>query len=267
MTPLVTEIKVARQASGIVSAVICFLLMLPLKTSHSAELVNLETRSNVSQSFLLLEPDTPIQAIVLMFPGGEGEIEFPKTPTSAGYSVGGNNLSFTSSENTRSTYLKNGFVVALIAPPSDQLSGMDTRFRSSNKHLRDVEKVIDYLADRYHKDVYLHGHCRSSFSPVSVATKLRNKGIAGIVLTSARSRGRHGSIIDYEEGVIAVPVLLVQHKYDACKGTPYRNLKKLERFFEASSSQVDTIVEPPRVLRRLQLLREWSHEQVEQVFT
>lgn len=31
--------------------------------------------------------------------------------------------------------------------------------------------------------------------------------------------------------------------------------------------RADIESEPPRVLRRLQLLREWSHEQVEQVFT
>ena len=34
-----------------------------------------------------------------------------------------------------------------------------------------------------------------------------------------------------------------------------------------SSVTVPKNFEPPRVLRRLQRLREWSHEQVEQVFT
>ncbi len=37
-------------------------------------------------------------------------------------------------------------------------------------------------------------------------------------------------------------------------------------FFAAGLLALLTGVEPPRDLRRLQLLREWSHEQVEQVF-
>jgi len=132
--------------------------------------------------------------------------------------------------------------VALVAPPSDQVAGMDTKFRSSEQHVLDISTVINYLRERYERDVYLHGHCRSSFSPANVATELKNHGIAGIILSSPRSRGRHGAVTDYEEGVVKVPILLVQHRNDACKGTLYRYLNDVKRFYEKSSSRVDVII-------------------------
>jgi len=46
---------------------------------------------------------------------------------------------------------------------------------------------------------------------------------------------------------------------------PAQALEPLNHLLEKFSDLM--LVEPPRVLRRLQLLRRWSHEQVEQVFT
>ena len=216
------------------------LALIPLTSAVAGELVTLDTRSGVTQSFLVLEPIGEPKGIILMFPGDEGVVNFKRTNDSfmAEIERGG----FTASRITRSTYQNNGMVVALLAPPSDMQGGMDTKFRSSEKHMTDIRIVMDYLQKRFQQSLYLHGHCRSSFSPASIATRLNNNGISGIILSSPRSRGRHGAVTDYKKGVINVPVLLVQHTDDPCKGTPYSNFGKVKKFYESSSEKVDVII-------------------------
>jgi len=204
------------------------------------ELVTLDTRPGVTQSFLLLEPDAEPAGVIVMFPGHEGVARFSSRDGKPGVETerGG----FTASEEARTTYLENAMVVALMAAPSDRPDGMDTAFRSSEQHATDIAVVIDYLNRRYRKHPYLHGHCRSSFSPASIATRLNNRGIAGLILSSPRSQGRHGAVTDYAKGVIDVPVLLVQHADDPCTGTPYSGLGRVQKFYESSSQRVDVIV-------------------------
>ena len=225
--------------------VLFFLNLLPLTFFPatpllSKEVVTLNTRPGITQSFLLLEPEGEPKGIILVFPGHKGVVEFKWRDGSYGVQVerGG----FTASKNTREVYQKNGMVVALVAPPSDMKGGMGTKFRSSEKHLTDISAVIAYLNKRYQKSPYLHGHCLSSFSPASITTKLNNKGISGIILSSPRSQGRHGSVTDYTKGVINLPILLIQHANDPCKGRPYKNLGKVRKFYESSSQKVDVII-------------------------
>lgn len=231
------------QSRWSIFSIVFSLVLLPLTPVFSGELVTLDTRKGVTQSFLLMEPTGDSKALVLLFPGHKGVIHFRKNLLSEGHWVDNEQGGFTASEKTRETYLDNGIIVALLAPPSDQKSGMDTDFRSSEMHAFDIGKVIDYLRQRYQQGVYLHGHCRGSFSAASVATKLRNEGVSGLILSSPRSRSRRGiGITDYESGVISVPVLLVQHKDDPCKGTLYRDLEQVRSFYDASSPKVDVIL-------------------------
>jgi len=224
----------------ILGSFFCLLITsLTLAPVFADEVVTLESRSGVTQSFLLLEPNEEPKGIILMFPGHKGVVKFKKFFGRISVSGRGG---FTASKDTYVTYRNNGMVVALVAPPSDMRKGMDTAFRSSEAHLTDIYAVISYLNRRYQKAPYLHGHCLSSLSAASVATKLNNKGISGLILSSPRSRGRLGAVTDYKKDVIRLPVLLIQHIEDPCKGTPYRNLEKIKQFYESSSQKVDVIV-------------------------
>lgn len=204
------------------------------------EVVTLDTRPGVKQSFLLLRPQGEVKGVVLMFPGHEGVVRFVKRED--GYDVENDGGGFTARRATRQTYRRHGLVIAVLAPPSDRVRGMDTEFRSSNEHLNDVRQILGYLTKRFGQKPYLHGHCRGSFSPASVTTKLKNDGIAGMILSSARSTGRRGAVMDYERGVVSVPVLLVQHKEDPCYGTPYSNFNAVKDYYAQSSRKVDVIL-------------------------
>lgn len=164
----------------------CSLRLLPVAAAplRADEVVTLDTRPGVTRSFLVLEPPGESAGIVVMFPGHEGVARFSEQDGSISATMerGG----FTASDETRATYLQQGLVVALMAPPSDRPDGMDSAFRSSAAHATDTAAVLDYLNRRYRKAAYLHGHCRGSFSPASIATRLNNRGIAGLVLSSPR---------------------------------------------------------------------------------
>lgn len=210
-----------------------------LSEKHATEeVVTINTREGVTQTFLHIVPTEKPKGVVIIYPGHEGVVRFKKIANQ--YSVDNEGGGLTAHEKSREKYSQEGFAVAVLAPPSDQSYGMDTDFRSSKEHTQDTEKVIEYLHQKYNQDVYLHGHCRSTFSPAAVATNLNNKGIAGIILSSARSEGRHGGVVDYEKGKVKVPVLLVQHVDDPCEGTLYENMPKIKSFYEASTN-VDVI--------------------------
>ena len=218
----------------------CLAVMMLSYAAHANEVVTFDTRPGVKQSVLIEEPTGPAKGVVLMFPGHEGVVRFVKTDD--GYDVEQEGGGFTTKKATRETFRKNGLVTALVAPPTGMEGGLDTVFRSGKEHTTDIAAVISYLRQKYGRDPILHGHCRSSFSPASIATRLKNEGIGGLILTSARSDGRWGAVTDYEAGVVNVPVLLVQHTKDTCPGTLYRKFDRVVDFYKRSSKKVDVIL-------------------------
>ncbi len=203
------------------------------------QLITLKTRPGVTLNFLLLEPADEPKGVVILYPGHEGVMRFKKIGNQySGESFGGG---LTASEVSRQQLSRAGYVVAIMSLPSDQYTGIDTSFRTSQEHAEDAKHVIEFLNKKFSQDVVLHGHCRSSFSPVSIAAKLNNNGIKAVILSSTRSTGRYGSVMDLPKDKIKVPVLLVHHTDDPCEGTSYSNVAKLKAFYNVSSPTVDLI--------------------------
>lgn len=208
-------------------------------TEIREQIVSLDTRKNVTESFLLIEPSMKPKGVVLLIPGHEGVVRFKKI--GASYVVENEGGGLTAHEDSRFKLSKAGFAVAVLAPPSDHKSGMDTSFRRSNEHAADVGAVIDYLNNRYNQKVNIWGHCRSTYSPPAILAHNNNKGVAGMILSSTRSTGKQGSVLETEGPRVKVPVLLVHHVSDPCDGTPYSNLPKVEAYYRESAPDVKVI--------------------------
>jgi len=225
------------------TAVLLGLVTLPHSAAYAAmaamsEVVTLDTRPGVTQSFLLLEPKGSTKDVVILFPGHEGVVQFRETAKD--YEVEKNGGGLTVDPRMRNTLWRNGFAVALVAPPSDR-SQLAPWFRASAEHAQDVHKVIAYLRERYPGKLYLHGHCQGSLSAASVATRLKSKGISGLILSSARSSGPAGAVTDFERGAVSVRVLLVQHKDDSCPYTRPDSVGHVQAFYQNSAPKVDLI--------------------------
>lgn len=210
--------------------------------SHGAasgdDVITLDTRPGVTQSFLLLEPKGTPKGVVILFPADEGEIGFRKT--AEGYEVDNHGGGLTARRPMRETLRGSGSVVAVIAPPSDRTQ-LAPWFRISAEHAQDIQKVIAYLQERYPGKLYLHGHCLASLSVASIATRLKSDGIAGLILSSPRSSGPAGAVTDFERGAVSVPVLLVQHEEDSCPYTLFNAVGRVKAFYQNSAPKVDMI--------------------------
>lgn len=224
--------------------VFCALALLELAllcpgTAHGDDVVTLDTRPGITQSFLLLEPKGTAKGVVIMLPGHEGEVEFRKTPED-GYEVENRGGGLTAHRAMREMLRNRGFAVAVIAPPSDRTL-LAPWFRKSTEHFEDMRKVIGYLQNRYGSKPFLQGHCLASLSAASVAARLKSDDISGLILSSTRSTGRDGSVTDFEGGTVNVPVLLVHHRDDSCPQSPYENIERVKAFYQNSASKVNVI--------------------------
>jgi len=206
------------------------LLFSVVLSSHAlVNIITLDTRTNVTQQILIERPSNP-KANLILFAGGIGKIKL----NNGGYESNDNFL-----VRSRQLFLDKGFITILIDAPSDRQDklGMLKGFRNSQRHVKDIEVVIDYIHTINSKPIWLIGTSRGTESAAYAAVHLNNK-INGVVLTSSISKtNKKGtSIADLELDRVTVPILVIHHKDDKCKTTKPKVVKAIKNKSYNSSS-------------------------------
>lgn len=247
--------QIARKTGFSVVLLIVVFIVLPqngLAGKIKAELVKLDTRDGVTQSFVVLAPENPTASLIV-FSGGWGDIQVagkankPKIKKDGSFLV-----------HVRKQFAEQGFIVASIDSPSDKKSpgtsghknmpGMGMDWRLSAEHMQDVRAVVNYLKER-NLPVYLAGQSLGSMSVVTAGINM-NDQINGIIMTSAATKAKPpwkekwpvfanypNAILDFPDlDKVTVPVLVVAHKDDSCVPTPAERAPKLVKSFVNSKS-------------------------------
>jgi predicted esterase len=201
-------------------------------TTVNADIITFGTRIGVTQQILIESPDNP-RANLILFAGGKGKIKL-------------NNGKYKNNKNflvrSRQLFIDRGFATILIDAPSDKQGklGMLKGFRNSQKHVQDIEAVIEYIRTSNNKPIWLVGTSRGTESAAYAAVHLNDK-IDGVVLTSSISRtdNKGTSVTDLALDKITVPVLAIHHKEDKCKATIPKVIKNIKSK-AYNSSRVET---------------------------
>ena len=191
--------------------------------AQTQQVVDIPTRPSVTQRMIVLLPEKPKAAVVLLA-GGHGGLQITRDGI---IKWGEKNFVVRS----RQLFAANGLTVVLIDAPSDRqnppfLGG----FRQKPEHVADIKAVIAWLKQRGDIPVWLVGTSRGTQSAAFIASQLApsDGGPDGIVLTStilADTRSR--PVPRMPLGKIQVAALVVHHKMDGCEHCKYVNLPQL----------------------------------------
>lgn len=200
--------------------IVCYVLLSSTAFAGQAGFFSVASREGVKQPFWLIEPDNATQCVIL-FPGGKGNVDI----TESGIGKQGNFL-----VRTRNQFAEQGMVVAVVDVPTDKDKLF--RFRKTAEHAKDIQAVMAFIRQRHPgKPLWLVGTSRGTISAANVAARVQgSEGPNGIVLTSSvtkKSKKNLDSLDDVDLASITVPTLVVHHKDDECKVTPYDNAEAL----------------------------------------
>lgn len=202
----------------------------PVVADVSQRVVDIPTRSGVTQRFVLLTPPQARAAVVL-FAGGHGGLQIS---SSGGFGWGAGNFLV----RTREQFAKRGLVVAVVDAPADRQSPPYLNgFRDRAEHVADIKAVIAWLRHETGLPVWLIGTSRGTQSAAFVGTALAGDPGRpdGIVLTSTvLTDPRQRAVLDMPVEKIDVPVLLVHHEDDGCRVCPYRDVPGLRQRLTAA---------------------------------
>ena len=211
-------------------------------SAQSLSFREIQTREGVKQGFVYQRANELFASAVL-FQGGPGSIGASGSAEKGWVRLDGAFLS-----GGVGRFAETGLSAVAIDAPSDKGS-LNNGFRSSPEHAQDIAAVIDFLrSEAPARPVCLVGTSNGSLSATSAAALLGDKGPDCIVLTSSVSVKPQSSIVarfahvftDADLTKIKVPVLIVHHKNDSCKHTPYEPMPGYVKAF-TSSPRVDFI--------------------------
>jgi len=185
--------------------------------------VDIPTRSGVTQRFLLLTPTTP-RAAVILFAGGHGGLQI----TSSGDIGWGKNNFLV---RTHALFADKGLMVVVVDAPSDRQSApyLDD-FRQTPEHVADIQAVIAWIRSQSRVPVWLIGTSRGTQSAAHVAIELAGGTVGpdGLVLTSTiLSDNKSRPVPDRPVQKLKLPVLVAHHEQDGCKKCLFSDMPKL----------------------------------------
>jgi hypothetical protein len=209
--------------------VLAFVVVAFALSAEAQELVALQTRPGVTQSFFI--PDMggrQAQAAAMLLIGGGGNIRLRMEDGQVRFAQG-NFL-----PRARRDFMRNGILPVILDNPSDQQAGdgMSDAFRESAAHVTDIRAVRAELDKRYPGvPVFVVGTSRSTLSAAHLGRSLPGE-LKGAVLTSSLFYSGSGQrarqvLAAYRWDQIAMPLLFVHHEDDGCGATPYRDAARL----------------------------------------
>ena len=176
-----------------------------------SKVVDVPTRSGVSQRMLVLSPPEP-KATVILFAGGHGGLQI--SPDGSFNWGKGNFL-----VRSRQLFADEGLIVAVVDAPSDrQVPPFLSGFRQTSEHAADIKAAIAWLRGQAKVPVWLVGTSRGTQSAAYVAIELSGAdGPDGVVLSSTILTDRNGRPVPAMPLVkLRIPVLVVHHEQDGC---------------------------------------------------
>jgi hypothetical protein len=197
-----------------------------------SELVQIKTRGDVSQPYLLIRESSPVKAVAVLLSGGYGLLKFRTTDSGVAWDEKSNEFLVSNKDR----FVDNETAVAVVDTPTDQWNfGYTPKFRKSSEHAEDIRAVVNDLRQRFRgAKVVLIGNSQGSTS-ASYVGKALGKQVDGVVLTSsvfewAPSNWRllyDSNLKDFDFSQIAAPVLVVHHEDDKCLATPFSSAQKI----------------------------------------
>ena len=219
-------------AMRFIALVFCvgWLLGLPAVARSQQEMVTLQTRPGVTQSYFLTSIPKDLGAVAILFSGSGGLIQLRSENGQPKFKQGNFLV------RSRAEFVKRGVVAAILDAPSDQQAGwgMTDEFRLGEMHFVDVSAVTGDLAKRFPATpLFLIGTSRGTISAAATGARL-GEGVAGVVLTSTlfrpasrKSKEPGPGLSRFDFATIKAPILFVHHASDQCELTPYSDAARL----------------------------------------
>lgn len=210
-----------------------FFILFATISTQAADLITLKTRADVEQKFILIKPDKPAVASVILFAGGKGALDLSSSFGSPSIGWGNNNFLV----RTRDLFAEQGFIVAVVDAPSDRQSkrGMKRGFRDSVEHVNDIDHVISYLKKHTNVPVWLVGTSRGTESATTLAINSKQQP-HGLVLTSSMTEENGGgtAVTEMDIESITLPTLITAHENDGCRHTPPEGAEEIKNMLTAA---------------------------------
>lgn len=202
--------------------VVSLLCVCVSRSASAQEVIPLQTRPGVTETYFLASAPKNPQAIAMLFPGSGGWI---KIRTENGQPKFGQDNFLV---RVRAEFVRRGVIAAIVDAPSDQQrgDGMGDDFRLGPEHFTDISAVIADLKSRFpEKPVFLIGTSRGTISAAALGARAGDQ-VAGVILTStlfsrAGSSPSKQGLSRFDFATIKVPLLFVHHVSDQCQFTQY----------------------------------------------